>query len=199
VQIAVVVPAFNVAPYLRRALDSMLRQTHTDWSLVVIDDGSTDATAAVAAAFTDPRIRLIRQGNAGVSAARNRGVAAFLDGRIGFPGADSTYCDDTRLPRAQTADAFLFLDGDDFLAPDALVCLAETLEGAPWAVAACGRYARVAADGATYRPGCGCAAAQRMLAGSAVNPQPVREWGASADPPRSDRGCWPVSPESLLR
>jgi glycosyltransferase involved in cell wall biosynthesis len=153
VQIAVVVPAFNVAPYLRRALDSMLRQTHTDWSLVVIDDGSTDATAAVAAAFTDPRIRLIRQGNAGVSAARNRGVAAFLDGRIGFPGADSTYCDDTRLPRAQTADAFLFLDGDDFLAPDALVCLAETLEGAPWAVAACGRYARVAADGATYRPG----------------------------------------------
>ena len=63
-QIAVVVPAFDIAPFVGAALRSVLAQTHTDWSLVVIDDGSTDGTAAVASGFTDPRIRLIRQDNA---------------------------------------------------------------------------------------------------------------------------------------
>ena len=124
--IAVIVPAFNVAPFLREALLSVLDQTHADWSLIVVDDGSTDATAAVAASFPDPRIRLVRQDNAGVSAARNRGI---------------------RCAEPATPSAFLFLDGDDWLAPDALALLAEALDAAPWAVAACGRYARVAADG----------------------------------------------------
>jgi glycosyltransferase involved in cell wall biosynthesis len=126
--IAVIIPAFNVAPFLREALLSVLDQTHADWSLIVIDDGSTDATAAVAAAFPDPRIRLVRQDNAGVSAARNRGIRQAESARPG---------------------AFLFLDGDDWLAPDALALLADALDSAPWAVAACGRYVRVAANGAT--------------------------------------------------
>jgi glycosyltransferase involved in cell wall biosynthesis len=126
-RIAVIIPAYNVAAFLREALLSVLCQTHEDWSLIVVDDGSTDATAAVAASFPDTRIRLIRQDNAGVSTARNRGI---------------------RQAKLGTPDAFLFLDGDDWLAPTALALLADALDSAPWAVAACGRYARVASNGA---------------------------------------------------
>jgi glycosyltransferase involved in cell wall biosynthesis len=123
--IAIIIPAFNVAAFLREALLSVLSQTHADWSLIVVDDGSTDTTAAVAADFPDPRIRLIRQDNAGVSTARNRGI---------------------RQAGSGTPNAFLFLDGDDWLAPNALALLADALDSAPWAVAACGRYARVATN-----------------------------------------------------
>jgi len=145
VHIAVVVPAFNIDRFLHRTLLSVLRQTHPDWSLVVVDDGSTDATAAVANGCTDSRIRLIRQENAGVSAARNRGVAAFLDGQAMAPVSGGMAADARVLP-----DAFVFLDGDDCLAPDAFAMLADTLESCPWAVAACGRYARMALNGATH-------------------------------------------------
>jgi glycosyltransferase involved in cell wall biosynthesis len=130
VHIAIVVPAFNVAHYLRDCLLSLLGQTHTDWSAVVVDDGSMDATSAVATRCSDSRIRLLWQRNAGVSAARNAGIAAALD--YASPGL------------GVAPDAFLFLDGDDWLAPGALSLLAEALEAAPLAVAATGRYARVA-------------------------------------------------------
>ncbi len=132
-RIAIIVPAFNVAPFLQQTLRSVVAQTHPDWVAVVVDDGSTDATAAVAASVPDHRIRLIRQPNAGVSAARNRGILA-----------------------ADSADAILFLDGDDWLAPDALAVLAATLEAAPRTVAACGRYARVAGSATKHMsPGSG--------------------------------------------
>ena len=72
-RIAIVTPAFNVAPYIGDAIVSVLAQTHRDWTMAVVDDGSTDATAAVAARFAYPGMRLLRQANAGVSAARNRG------------------------------------------------------------------------------------------------------------------------------
>ena len=126
-RISIIIPAYNVALYLRQSLQSVLDQTHTDWSLVIVDDGSTDTTAAIAGSFQDPRIHLIQQDNAGVSAARNRGMIHA---------------------ESQAPDAFLFLDGDDWLAPNAIALLAETLDTAPWAVAACGRYARVAENGA---------------------------------------------------
>lgn len=126
--IAVVMPAFDVAPFVGDAVESVLGQSHTDWSLVVVDDGSTDATSMVASGFSDARIRVIRQQNAGVSAARNRGIVILAA--------------DPRPP-----DAFLFLDADDWLAPDALAVLAAALDDSPWAVAAFGRYARVAMDG----------------------------------------------------
>ena len=138
--IAVVIPAYNVGPFLAEAIASVLRQTHSDWSLMVVDDGSTDNTSAVVAAFTDSRISFTRQCNAGVSAARNVGITACLTGDRG--------CADRRTP--PNPDAFLFLDGDDWLAPGALSCLADVLEHAPWAVAACGRYTRVAADGSRH-------------------------------------------------
>jgi glycosyltransferase involved in cell wall biosynthesis len=123
--------AFNVAGFLPTAIQSVLEQTHSDWSLVVVDDGSTDATAAAGARFQDKRIRLIRQPNSGVSAARNAGIAAVVAGHTGSPFIKGP------------PDALMFLDGDDWLAPIALGLLAATLENATWAAAAVGRYARV--------------------------------------------------------
>ncbi len=140
--IAIIIPAYNVAPYLADAMASVLRQAHTDWSLVVVDDGSTDETFAVAASFQDPRIRLLRQSNAGVSSARNAGLSAVLESD-GGPGSQ---------PSPIPADAILFLDGDDWLAPGALALLASTLDSAPRAVASYGAYARVGLNGSIGPP-----------------------------------------------
>jgi glycosyltransferase involved in cell wall biosynthesis len=162
--IAVVVPAFNVAAFLPDLLISVLGQTHADWSLVVVDDGSSDATVAVASRFSDERIRVVRQGNAGVSAARNTGIRLALTNKVNDPaqsacGLMSGGCsgeilaDRDRSGEAAQAgrqpDAFLFLDGDDWLAPDALRLLAETLDDSPWAVAAVGRFAWVGLNAVT--------------------------------------------------
>ena len=133
-KIGVVTPAYNVAAYIGETIASLIAQSHADWALFVVDDGSTDATADVVTGFADPRIRLLRQANAGVSAARNRGIAALDD----------------------TSDAVLFLDGDDRLAPDALARLVAALAGEPGAVAAYGAYAYVSEDGTRItetRPG----------------------------------------------
>ncbi len=134
-RVAVVTPAFNAAPYVGGAIRSVLAQTHADWHLVVVDDGSTDATAEQVAGFLDRRIRLVRQANRGVSAARNRGLAEVR------------------------ADAVLFLDADDTLSSTALADLTATLATCPSAVAATGAAMFVAAAGdpirRPLRPCCG--------------------------------------------
>lgn len=140
--IAVIIPAYNAAAWLPTCLASLRTQTYPDWSAVVIDDGSADDTAFLAAAGPDDRIHVVRQANAGVSAARNHGIRIAL-GRTG----------------AQRADAMLFLDADDWLSPDALARLAAGLESAPWAVAAAGAHAFVQPDGRIVRappPPSGC-------------------------------------------
>ncbi len=121
--VTIVMPAYNVAGFIGVAVESVLAQTHRDWTLIIIDDGSSDGTAAVAAGFRDPRIRLLRQSNSGVSAARNRGIG-MLDGA-----------------------AVMFLDADDWLAPDALDRLLGTLAAAPEAIAAYGAHCFVTEDG----------------------------------------------------
>lgn len=74
--VSVIMPAYNVAPYIGEAIESVLAQTFADFELIVIDDGATDASAEIAAAFgaRDPRVRVVRQANAGISAARNHGL-----------------------------------------------------------------------------------------------------------------------------
>jgi glycosyltransferase involved in cell wall biosynthesis len=74
--VSVVVPAFNAEKTLHRTLMSVLAQSYSNMEIIVVDDGSTDGTAAILSRFAslEPRIRVVRQGNEGVAAARNRGI-----------------------------------------------------------------------------------------------------------------------------
>lgn len=73
--VSVVIPAYNAEDYIGEAVSSVLAQTLEDFELLVIDDGSTDATAEVVSGFSDDRVRLVRGENEGASRARNRGIA----------------------------------------------------------------------------------------------------------------------------
>lgn len=72
-EVSVLVPAFNAEATLRETLESVARQTFTNFEVIIVNDGSTDATARIAAAFAnaDQRFRVVEQRNAGVAAARN--------------------------------------------------------------------------------------------------------------------------------
>lgn len=90
VLVSVIVPAYNAAPWLREAVDSVLTQTIQDLEVIIVNDGSTDGTSAIAHAMTDRRVRTIDQDNAGVSMARNAGIDAARGNFISFLDADDT-------------------------------------------------------------------------------------------------------------
>jgi len=74
-RVSIIMPTYNRASLIGRAIGSVLDQTFSDWELVIVDDCSTDDTESRVAAFGDPRIRYVRQKkNGGVSAARNAGI-----------------------------------------------------------------------------------------------------------------------------
>ncbi|WP_423595096.1 glycosyltransferase family 2 protein [Roseateles sp. MS654] len=122
--VAVVIPLYNKERHIRRAIDSVLGQTHRALELVVVDDGSSDGGAALVEAVADPRLRLHRQANAGVSAARNRGVALT------------------------SAPVIAFLDADDAWVPDFLENVLALAGRHPEAVAVAMNYEVVAPSGA---------------------------------------------------
>ena len=74
-RVSVVMPVFNVAPYVAEAVQSVLDQTFTDFELVIVDDGGTDNSIAICQTFDDPRIRIVHQQNRGLAGARNTGIA----------------------------------------------------------------------------------------------------------------------------
>lgn len=84
--VSVVIPAYNAERFIGEAIESVLAQTHPPLEIVVVDDGSTDGTAAVAAAF--PRVDVQSISKSGVSFARNVGVAATTGAFIAFLDAD---------------------------------------------------------------------------------------------------------------
>lgn len=88
--ISVITPAYNAQAFLSDAIESLLKQTAADWELVIIDDGSTDATHAIASEYArqDPRIKIATQQNAGPSAAREHGIALAGGDWITFLDAD---------------------------------------------------------------------------------------------------------------
>lgn len=85
---SVIIPLYNKAPYVRKAVESVIKQTFGNWELIVVDDGSTDGGDDVVRSFSDNRIRFVKQDNAGVSVARNRGVAKSTAPYICFLDAD---------------------------------------------------------------------------------------------------------------
>jgi len=115
-KISIIIPAYNAEQFLRRTVDSVIAQTWTDWELVILDDGSVDATYSIAqkCAAPDPRIRAVKSSNGGVANARNAGYRET--------NGDSEYV--------------TFLDHDDTWHPHALERLVVALEESPQAVAA---------------------------------------------------------------
>lgn len=117
-KISVIIPVYNVAPYLRQCLDSVVRQTLREIEIICVDDGSTDGSPAILREYAakDSRVKVIRQENGGVSAARNTGLAAVTGSWIGWA------------------------DPDDWIEPDMFQYLLENAEACGADVAVCGRW-----------------------------------------------------------
>ena len=120
-RIAVVVPVYNAAATLGKALDSILTQTYPAHEIIVVDDGSTDQTAELVKAYTG-QVNYIRQENAGPSAARNRGVQEASAEWIAFLDADDWYLPERLRAHAEMIreqpDLDFLVGGYDFVKPD---------------------------------------------------------------------------------
>lgn len=104
-RISAIVTAYNVAPYIAEAVQSLLEQRGVELEIIVVNDGSTDGTAGALESFAaDPRVRIIAQRNSGSSAARNAGA------------------------RAARGEFLAFLDGDDVALPDRCAASVRALE-----------------------------------------------------------------------
>jgi Glycosyl transferase family 2 len=90
-RVSVIIPLFNKTGYIERALSSIAAQTLSDFEAIIVDDGSTDGGDLLAARYSDPRFRLIRQPNAGPGAARNRGAAEARAPYLAFLDADDAW------------------------------------------------------------------------------------------------------------
>ena len=104
--VSVIVPIYNVEPFLRRALDSILSQTHKDWEAILVDDGSTDASGRIAEEYEqcDRRFKVIHKPNGGQSDARNVGLEHI------------------------SGEYLIFLDADDFLHPQLMSLCLEAMQ-----------------------------------------------------------------------
>ena len=89
-RVSVIIPVFNGERYLRETLDSVFAQTHRDVEVIVVDDGSTDASAEIARASAHP-LTVLSQANGGHASARNRGLAAATGEFIAFNDADDLW------------------------------------------------------------------------------------------------------------
>lgn len=116
--ISVIVPVYNVKPYLNTCLDSILAQTYENLQIILVDDGSADGSGSICDQYAarDPRIQVIHQENLGVSAARNAGLAAATGAWIGW------------------------VDSDDWIEPEMFTRLLEGAIRENADIAICGRY-----------------------------------------------------------
>ena len=90
--IAVVMPVFNRADTVHRAISSVLRQSFSDFELIIVDDGSSDRSAEIVGSIVDPRIRFIRfDSNRGGNSARNAGIRASSAPLIAFLDSDDAF------------------------------------------------------------------------------------------------------------
>lgn len=122
---SVIVTCYNQARFLRHSLDSVLQQTYGRFEIVLVDDGSTDNTAAVARRY--PRVRYVHQANKGLAAARNTGL------------------------RCSEGAFIVFLDADDRLLPEALETAVAALRAHPECPLVWGRHRFIDLDGSFLR------------------------------------------------
>jgi glycosyltransferase involved in cell wall biosynthesis len=129
-RVSIVIPTFNVAPYLALTMKSVLGQTFSDFEVILYDDGSTDETLRVAKeiAAHDRRVKVLRGDNGGAASARNRGLAA-TDSRTEF---------------------ITFFDSDDVWEEQGLEILVRALEARPEAPGAHGLCRCIDSDGNPY-------------------------------------------------
>ena len=107
-RVSIIIPAYNQARFLAKAIESALGQTHSDLEVIVVDDGSPDNTAEVAARFDGSQnFKYVRQANTGAAGARNRGI------------------------RESTGDYLCFLDADDYYVPEKVARQAAQLDADP--------------------------------------------------------------------
>jgi len=92
--ISVIIPAYNAEDTIQETIDSVLKQTFTDFELIVVNDGSQDSTLETVSSISDSRIRVFSYSNAGVSAARNRGISEARGEYISFIDADDLWTPD---------------------------------------------------------------------------------------------------------
>ncbi len=88
---SIVIPLWNKEREIERAINSVLRQNYPNFELIVIDDGSTDKGPMIVSEIKDPRVKLFRQANSGVSCARNRGVQRASGELVAFLDADDAW------------------------------------------------------------------------------------------------------------
>lgn len=108
--LSVVVPVYNVEKYLPTCIESILGQLYSDFELILVDDGSSDASGQICDEYAqlDKRIQVIHQDNGGVSSARNAGMEKATGKYIAFVDADDTICKDiytTMVEEAEKTDA----------------------------------------------------------------------------------------------
>lgn len=99
-KVSIVMPAFNAEACVKKSIESVLAQTYRNLEIILVDDGSTDGTAAIVKSSGDPRIKYFYQKNKGLSGARNAGFGL------------------------SSGDYVVFLDSDDLLEPE---CLGKTV------------------------------------------------------------------------
>ena len=111
--VSVIVPVYNVSPYLREAIDSVINQTYKELEIIIVDDGSTDGSGAICEEYasSDSRIKLIHQSNRGLSGARNTGL------------------------ECATGDFVAFVDSDDSISPVFIETLVNALSSASASIA----------------------------------------------------------------
>lgn len=94
-RVSVIIPVYNVLPFLREALDSVINQTYRALEIIIIDDGSTDGSDAVCDEYqTDSRVKVIHQENHGLSGARNTGLNHVTGDYVAFLDPDDAFCPD---------------------------------------------------------------------------------------------------------
>lgn len=104
IKVSCVIPAYNAERYLERALTSVIEQSRPPEEIIVVDDGSTDGTADVLAAYGS-RLRVVRQANSGPAAARNRGIEMATGELVCFQDADDEWHRDKLAKQLALLDA----------------------------------------------------------------------------------------------